>query len=254
MNILAGRCTEYLGRYRVAALAAVSVFALQGPAYALAIYVDQNATWRYINASAATDVGAPAANWYAVGFDDSNWFTGAAPFTSNPGNPASTFGGDLGNVNAPYGGPAPAIPGSGTLWSVPYDPYLRITFDLAAQTDLTVWLAVDNGVNAMYLNGVQATGSVNAEGQGFRWEHVFDISSDYTFAGTNTFALQLEDHGGATAFALVISGDDTAQNPVFTDNDPPTQPEDPTETPEPATLALFGLGMAAALMRRRRAF
>ena len=213
------------------------------PAAALTIHVDQDSTWRYVNATPGTTQAVPL-NWFSSSFDDSGWSTGAAPFTSNTANPASTFGSDFANAGTPFGGSAPAIPSSGTLWNVGFDPYVRIHFNLAAPEALTIWLAVDNGINSMYLNGTQATGSVNAEGQGFRWEHVFDIGAQYTVAGDNVLALQLEDHGGATAFMAVVTSDDSNSNPVFTTN--------PPAVPEPGTLAVLAIGIGAMGLLRRR--
>lgn len=245
------RIFRILQRLTTALLTLWLVAAPGSPARALAIIIDQDASWRYINATPATTMAVPG-DWFAKDFDDSGWFAGNAPFTSNPGNPAATFGGDLANAGTPYGGAAPAIPAAGTLWNVPFDPYLRISFNMAAPAPLTVWIAVDNGINAMYLNGVLSTGNINAEGQGFRWEHVFDIGAEYTLNGENVLALQLEDHGGATAFALVLTEDDSADNPIFTDNDPP--PPNPTNgIPEPGTLALFAFGLTGlAILRRRK--
>lgn len=233
---------------RYACVAAAALLGTVSSGQALTIYVDQDASWRYINATAGTTQSVDA-NWFAYDYDDSGWFSGPAPFSS--GATSSTFGSDLGNAGAPYdGGVAPALPTAFTQWDVNFDPYARVEFTLTEQTDLTVWLAVDNGINSMYLNGVQATAGVNAEGQAFRWEHVFDIAAEYTVVGTNVLALQLEDHGGATAFTLVVSADDETDNPDFTTNPPP----EIVTVPAPGTVALLGLSVfGLGAVRRRKA-
>lgn len=211
---------------------------------ALPIYVDQDASFRYVNATSATSVASVPANWFLPGFDDSSWFVGNAPFSRG-------FGGDLTNVNNPFApGPTEPIPTTVTPWDVPLDPYLRTTFELDAPTPVTIWLAVDNGIQSMYLNGVLATAPVNLEGAAHRWEHVFDIAAPYTLAGTNVLALQLEDHGGSTGFVMMLTADDAAVNPIFTINEPP--PPVSAAIPEPASVSLLALGLAAAGARRIR--
>jgi hypothetical protein len=195
----------------------------------LPIMLNQNATYRYINATAATSVGAPPANWFQPGFDDSSWFTGAAPFA----NSASIS--DLPNATGPNTPDVPLIPHA-TTWDEHFDPYLRTTFTLSAPKDLTLWLAVDNGAESIYLNGYLSSVPINLEGAAFRWEHVIDIPSFFTQAGTNTLALQLEDHGSLTGFALVI-----------TDNDPDDNPDLPEPT---AGAVLCCLGTLMTLRRR----
>jgi len=174
------------------------------PAVAVDIFVPENATYRYVNATAETTIDPVPPDWFEPSFDDSGWFVGQGAF-------GTSFGGDLANA-ADVG--AEKFPG-GTVWSTNADPYLRTTFMLAEPTALTVWVAVDNGVLSLYLNGVLSIGNINLEGAAYRWEHVFDVDASLTQAGENTVAIQLEDHGGGTGFAMLVTTDDDTINPPF---------------------------------------
>lgn len=186
------------------AAASAALLAAAAGAAAVDVIVPENATYRYVNATAETTIDPVPADWFEPSFDDSTWFVG-------PGAFGTGFGTDLANA-AEVG--AEEFPG-GTVWSTNADPYLRTTFTLTEPTALTVWIAVDNGIQSLYLNGVLSIGNVNLEGAAYRWEHVFDVDASLTQAGENTIALQLEDHGGATGFAMLVTTDDDTVNPPF---------------------------------------
>jgi hypothetical protein len=212
----------------------------------LTFYVDQTATYRYCGANASSQSCTVPSNWYAYDFDDSGWATGNGPFSS--GATSGTIFNN-GNQNAPWApDSAPPVPTTFTQWNVNADPYLRTYFTLDAPTALTVWIAVDNGINSLYLNGVLSTGFINAEGAAFRWETVFDIPAEYTYAGMNVIALQLEDHGGATGFDMVVTSNDAVGNPIFTTNPPPPA----LAVPAPESIALLGFGLAGVAWGRRK--
>ena len=195
--------TNHLTSFAAAAALLPGLAAAQG----LTIFLPENAAYRYVNATASTTVGSVPGDWFSPSFDDSSWFEGSGAFGTG-------FGSDLPNAHGPGTPDAPQFPG-GTPWSTHRDPYLRATFDLPRAMDLTIWIAVDNGVEAIYLNGISTGQSFNAEGDARRWEHVVDVPAAFVQAGTNLVALQIEDHGVATGFAMVITEDDPADNPTF---------------------------------------
>lgn len=175
-------------------------------------YIAPGASWTYANTDAA-HVIVNTAGFELPGFDDSAWFTGNAPF-------GNTGGGDF---------------GANTNWDADYDPQVRTTFTLASPTALTAEIGVDNGY-ALYINGNLVSAN-NAEGFTYRWEYSVNIPASFFVAGSNLVALQLEDHGGLTAFDMHLFGPDVAA------------------VPEPGSLltgAILGGGLFLGLMRGRR--
>ena len=97
---------------------------------------------------------------------------------------------------------------------------------------MTVNLGVDNGYD-FYVNGIHVSGA-NAEGYTNRWEYTFTIPAADFVIGNNVIAIQLEDHGGATAFDMMMTGPDCSR------------------LPEPGTVALFIAGLTGGFVARRR--
>ncbi len=188
-------------------LLALSTLCAPAAAQTLTTYLPENAVYRYVNATAATDIGSVPPTWFLESFDDSAWFVGAGAFGTG-------FGPDAANAHGPGTPDAAQFPG-GTAWSANRDPYLRARFTLPAAVPLTIWFAVDNGVQNIALNGIQTTISFNAEGDARRWEHVVDVPAAFVRPGENLISLQLEDHGALTGFAMVITSDDPLIQPPF---------------------------------------
>jgi hypothetical protein len=189
-------------------ISAISVAASANAA--LVEFIPAGDTWRYVNATPETTVG-DVSGFQAPGYDDSAWFVGQAPFGNIAGPLGPDYAGDFSYQ---------------TYWNEYYDPALRKTIVLSHPVDMTVELGVDNGFS-LWVNGNFVT-SADAEGYTWRWEYVFAIPQSFFVPGGNVIAVQLEDHGGATAFDMRM-------------------------TPVPATLSLLAVGGLAVLRRRGRA-
>ena len=163
--------------------------------------------WEYTFQDPTSD-----ANWNTT---TGGWGTGAAPFSNGSG-------GDFGaNTTWPADGDR-----DDDLWV-----RRQVNFSGLDLGSLLYELGVDNGFK-LYLNG-NLVASDNAEGFTSRWEYSGALTG--ALPGNNIVALALEDHGGATAFDMQITGNSI-----------------PTGVPDSGpTLALLSLG-ALTLNRLRR--
>jgi len=149
-------------------------------------------TWEYTFADPTAD---PL--WSTTG--GAGWLTGPAPF---------------GNVccNGDGFDFATLWPADGTDGD---DLWVRKAVDFTGFSLSSIgWdLGVDNGYK-LYLNGALVAGA-NAEGYTFKWEYSGTFAG--ALPGMNILAVALEDHGGATAFDMQITGDAVAvPDPVST--------------------------------------
>ena len=162
--------------------------------------------WRY---TFTDPTGDPS--WNDLGFDDSGWLLGNAPFSSCVSCPDSDF-------DRATEWPADAADGD--------DLWVRRVLDLSdVELASVAWdLGVDNGYK-LYANGTLVA-SDNAEGFTTRWEYSGNFGGVTLNAGANVIAVALEDHGGLTAFDMQVTGDRRTPS-----------------VPEPATLLLTALGL-----------
>lgn len=120
-----------------------------------------------------------------------------------------------------WSGPGTAIP---ETWTVNDETAIVYQFVLDEAASITVDIGVDNGLFA-WINGDYQFGAMSSGGS-FPGEYSFG-----TVLGAGAHYLQIlrEDHGGSTGYDIKVSA-----------------------VPEPATFALFGLGLLGMGMARRK--
>jgi PEP-CTERM motif len=187
--------------------------------------------------SACDPTGSATWNTAALGTGGCTWLNGQAPFGNASGNP---YNPDFWFNTYWYGTGANtcADDNAACIAANPNDFWVRRTVDFSGLNLATLhWdIGVDNGYT-LYLNGIQISTNIGPNSAD-RWEYSGDFGGA-AVAGNNIIALALNDFSGATAFDMQITADLTRQ-------------VDPVPAPEPATIALLGMGTALVFASRKR--
>jgi len=136
------------------------------------------------------------------------------------------------NLNWSY---LPSIPNS---WAVGTEVAAMYQFNTLGATNVVASFGVDNGI-FVWLDGTYLFGARAAGGHTLG-EYIVNVG-DLT-SGTHFLQLLLEDHGSTNGYDVQITADSFIPGP----------PPGGGRLPEPATYALFGIGIVAIAYQRRK--
>ena len=165
--------------------------------------------------------------------NDSTLHFGSAPDLSTASSALGNWLTDPLHLNANWSYET-SIP---NMWAIGTEVAVIYQFNTLGATNVVAKFGVDNGIFA-WLDGAYLGGD-RAGGTHILGEYTYNIGN--LTSGTHFLQLLLEDHGVTNGYDVLITAD------TFIPGPPPT-----SSVPEPASLLLFGSGIAGLFLLKRK--